>query len=66
MTPAVAIPDGAGAVDCGPLHMPLQLVLTMAAMILRLRVSLQMVYIHGYCQTFHSAIPTPCRSARTF
>ena len=64
MTPAVAIADGAGAVDCGPLHMPLQLLLTMAAMILRLRVSLQMVYIHGYSHTFHSTTPIPYRSAR--
>ena len=43
MTTAVAIADCAGAV---PLHAPL--VLTMAAMILRLWVYAQVVYIHGY------------------
>ena len=43
MTTAVAIADCAGAV---PLKVPL--VLTMAAMILRLWVYAQVVYIHGY------------------
>ena len=43
MTTAVAIADCAGAV---PLHVPL--VLTMAAMILRLWVYAQVAYIHGY------------------
>ena len=43
MTTAVAIADCAGAV---PLHVPLAL--TMAAMILRLWVYAQVVYIHGY------------------
>ena len=60
MTPAVAI-AGAGAVDWGPLHVPLPSVLTMAAMSLRLgRIDAQVVYTHGsssHPYQLHSSTP---------
>ena len=63
MTPAVAI-AGAGAVDWGPLHVPLPL-LTMTAM--SGRIDAQVVYTHGsssHPYQLHSSTPTTYRMAR--